>query len=199
MKKTSTEGFGVIDLAKLHEYKQAFSFFTQHLSYPEAVDFDSEYLHACFEKEFPGYEHVLTYFETMQKFDLDKIQEEYIETFDFHKSSTLYMTYPKFEDSKERGQMLARLKVCYEMYGLNMPKSELSDYLPLMCEFIFAGDWLHDDRSPQSFSLLFAVMEDGTYHLVQSLEKQKSPYVHLVKGLRAMLKSCVKKQGVESS
>jgi nitrate reductase molybdenum cofactor assembly chaperone NarJ/NarW len=198
MKRTSMEGFGVIDLVKLHQYREAFSFFTEHLSYPNELEFDSDYFNACFKRDFPGYEQVLLYWKTIQNYDLEELQGLYIETFDFHKSSTLYLTYPKFQDSKERGQMLARLKVLYEMYGLTMPKGELSDYLPIMCEFIYAGDWLHDDRSPQSFSLLFAVLEDGTYHLLQSLEEQKSPYVPLVKGLRAILKSCVKKQGVEA-
>ena len=38
------------------------------------------------------------------------------------------MTYNKLTEQKERGQMLARLKVLYEMFGLEMPKSELSDF-----------------------------------------------------------------------
>lgn len=45
------------------------------------------------------------------------------------------MTYNKFDTQKERGQMLAKLKVLYEMFGLEMVDNELSDYLPLMLQF----------------------------------------------------------------
>ena len=42
------------------------------------------------------------------------------------------MTFNKFDTQKERGQMLAKLKVLYEMFGLKMVDNELSDFLPLM-------------------------------------------------------------------
>ena len=45
------------------------------------------------------------------------------------------MTYNQFDTQKERGQMLAKLKVLYEMFGLKMVDNELSDYLPLMLQF----------------------------------------------------------------
>ena len=32
--------------------------------------------------------------------------------------------------------MLAKLKVLYEMFGLKMVDNELSDYLPLMLQFL---------------------------------------------------------------
>ena len=38
-----------------------------------------------------------------------------MDTFDF-KTSPLYMTNNKFDTQKERGQMLAKLKVLYEMF-----------------------------------------------------------------------------------
>ena len=41
------------------------------------------------------------------------------------------MTYNKLTEQKERGQMLARLKVLYEMFGLEMPQNELSDFYRL--------------------------------------------------------------------
>ncbi|EUJ46011.1 hypothetical protein [Listeria rocourtiae] len=60
------------------------------------------------------------------------------------------MTFYKFEDARERGQMLAKLKVLYEMFGLLPDDAELTDYLPLMLEFIDAGDWYMDERSGES-------------------------------------------------
>src|SRR5690625_478812 len=135
----------------------------------------------------------------MSKKNLDEIQSHYSETFDFQKDATLFMTYVKFEDSKGRGQMLARLKVLYEMFGLDMPKGELSDLLPLMCEFIYAAEWRGDPRAQTSFSLLLAVLEDGSYHLMKALEKYESPYYHLVKGMRETFKACIIHQEVHAN
>src|SRR5699024_5790960 len=112
---------------------------------------------------------------------------------DFHKKATLYMTFFKFEDAKERGQMLAKLKVMYEMFGLVLPSGELSDYLPLISEFLYAAEWLGDERADDSFNILMAVLEDGTYHLLQGLEEVDSIYYPLVKGFRETIKACLLK------
>ena len=51
------------------------------------------------------------------------------------------MTFNKFDTQKERGQMLAKLKVLYEMFGLKMVDNELSDFLPLMLQFLQVADF----------------------------------------------------------
>ncbi|MNN33847.1 Nitrate reductase delta subunit [compost metagenome] len=104
------------------------------------------------------------------------------------------MTYFKFEDSKERGQMLAKLKILYQMFGLDMPDHELSDFLPLMCEFIYAAEWRGNEQAEKDFSVLIGVIEDGTYHLLKSLEKNNNPYYHLIKALRETLKACIRQE-----
>lgn len=181
----------MIDLGRLYEEKLAFGFFANQLSYPEKYTYHPSVLEGSFDPSHPAYEDVLLYWEKMHELSLDEIQELYISTFDFQKDSTLFMTYVKYADAKDRGQMLAKLKVLYEMYGLNMPDGELSDFLPLMCEFIYASEWLGDPRSEQSFGLLLAVMEDGTYHLLKALEKYNSPYFHLIRGMRETFKYCI--------
>ncbi|HLQ72812.1 MAG TPA: nitrate reductase molybdenum cofactor assembly chaperone [Bacillota bacterium] len=186
----------MIDLEKLSEQKHVFRFFSNHLSYPETDPFVGERLEDVIPPTHPSYLYVKRYYDEMYEHKLYTLRTKYIETFDFQKDTTLYMTYIKFEDSKERGQMLARLKVLYEMFGLYMPDGELSDYLPLMCEFIFAADWQGDSRAEQSFSLLLAVLEDGSYHLMKALEKHDSPFLHLVKGMRETFKVCIVQEGV---
>ncbi|MDX1806931.1 MAG: nitrate reductase molybdenum cofactor assembly chaperone [Paenisporosarcina sp.] len=181
----------MINLEKLYDYKHAFGFFAHQLSYPKKLDFHPSLIEDTFDSTHPAYEHVKSYLSLMQHPNLDDIKELYTETFDFQKDSTLFMTYFKFEDAKERGQMLAKLKVMYEMFGLEMPEEELSDFLPLMCEFLYAAEWIGDSRAPDSFGMLIAVLEDGTYHLLDSLKKQESPYFHLVKGLRETFKVCI--------
>src|SRR5699024_736570 len=139
----------------------------------------------------PAYEAVSHYWKDMHDISLEEIQQVYTYTFDFEKKTTLYMTYVQFEDSKERGQMLAKLKVLYEMFGLQMPDGELSDFLPLMCEFVYAADWRGDDRARESLGFLLMVIEDGTYGLMKQLEEMKSPYYNLIVAIRETCKACL--------
>lgn len=189
-------GYGVIDLNKLKDEKIAFKFFSTHLSYPEELrDYEKD-VERVFSLSHPAYRHVKKYCQQMKHKSLAELQEMYAEIFDFQEDATLFMTYVKYEDSRSRGQMLARLKVFYEMFGLTMSDGELSDLLPLMCEFIYIADWEGDMRSQQGFNLLFAIIEDGSYHLMKALEKYKSPYFHLVKGIRETCKLCLASKGV---
>lgn len=84
---------------------------------------------------------MVAYRDQIQSYTLTEIKQLYTDTFDFNKQAPLYMTYNKFDTQKERGQMLAKLKVLYEMFGLEMVDNELSDYLPLMLEFLYAAQW----------------------------------------------------------
>lgn len=180
----------MIDLHLLYDKKEIFGLFAQQLIYPEerhGSDAWEEFLNSSM----PGYEDLMTYFEQIRAYGLPELQELYTATFDFQKDTTLFMTYVKFGDSKERGQTLARLKVLYEMFGLSMPDGELPDYLPLMCEFIYAAEWIGDPRAQQSFGMLLAVIEDGSYFLMKALEKYESPYLYLIRAMRDVCKSCV--------
>lgn len=189
----------MIDLNKLYEEKDIFHFFSEHLSYPNKSPFYLDKLEEVFPPTHPSYVEVVNYWNLMKDKRLDELQTMYTELFDFQKDATLFMTYVKYEDSKERGQMLARLKVLYEMFGLSMPKGELADLLPLMCEFIYAAEWKGDPRAQTSFSLLLAVLEDGSYHLMNALEKYKSPYYHLIKGMREAFKACIIQKEVSAN
>lgn len=194
MKRISTGGFGVIDLNRLFEEKDAFGFFANQLTYPEKLNFHPSVLEESFDSSHPAYSDIKTYWNLMHDYSFDEIKEMYTYTFDFQNETTLFMTYVKYGDSKERGQMLAKLKVMYEMFGLNMPDSELSDLLPLMCEFIYIAEWVGDPRAQQSFGMLLAVLEDGTYHLMKALEQYDSPYFYLIKGIRETFKSCIRQE-----
>lgn len=190
MKKTFTGEFGVIDLNKLADHKLLFGFFAEQLAYPDKHTFqEGAFAKGVFPPSIE--EEIDVYWQQMQQFSLEDIQENYVQLFDFQQRSTLYMTYAKFEDAKERGQMLAKLKSMYEMFGLEITNNELADYLPLICEFIYAADWSTHEHAEPSFQTLLAVMEDGTYGLLKALEKLQSPYYYLVKGLRELFKLCL--------
>lgn len=179
----------MIDPVKLRGHRQAFGFFARQLAYPDEHVFGQSPAEGEFAP--PVYEMLMKYWQAMSRFSMDEIEEMYVQTFDFRNKTTLYMTYFKFEDSKERGQMLAKLKAVYELFGLEIANGELPDYLPLMLEFLYAAEWPDDARAEESLSLLLAVLEDGTYHLLNALSKQRSPYADLVKALRETFKSCL--------
>ncbi|MBC1890805.1 nitrate reductase molybdenum cofactor assembly chaperone [Listeria booriae] len=188
-------GFGVIDYALLNEKRAVFGALSAILSYPEKRFINDKFLFSeVFQKADSG-ELLHAFWEEMSELTFGEITETYVDTFDFNKKTTLYMTFYKFEDARERGQMLAKLKVLYEMFGLLPDDAELTDYLPLMLEFIDAGDWYMDERASDSIELLIGVIEDGSYHLLQELEKAGNPYRYIIEALRQEMRVCVKQGG----
>jgi len=187
-------GFGVINLKKLSAYKQSFGFYAEQLAYPEKTTFSDMEVKGDF---LPSISELIeAYWQKMQQLSLDDIQENYVQTFDFQKKSTLYMTYVKFEDSRERGRMLEQMKSMYEIYGLEIENSELPDYLPLMCEFLYAANWYHETMEVEAINMFLAVMEDGTFELLKALEKFDSPYAYIVKAIRLTFKHCLQQEEI---
>lgn len=186
----------MIDLVKLNDYKEAFGFFARQLAYPEKRSMQNLTMDGDVPP--PVAELLNAYREQMELLSMEEIEERYVQTFDFQRSTTLYMTYFKFEDSRERGNMLSALKAIYETFGLEMADSELPDYLPLMCEFLYAAEWVGQEKAELGVSTLLSVLEDGTYSLMNALEKIESPYFYLVKALRETFKCCLRKEALES-
>ncbi len=92
------------------------------------------------------------------------------------------MTYNKFDTQKERGQRLAKLKVLYEMFGISeMVDNELSDYLPLMLQFLQVAEWRNDPRAEENIQLIIMIIEDGTYVMANALGENKyNPYAYVI-------------------
>lgn len=63
------------------------------------------------------------------------LQQHYVETFDLHKRTGLYLSFYGEGDRRARGLALLRLKRMYRAAGLPLEGSELPDYLPVMLEF----------------------------------------------------------------
>ncbi|MBC1459253.1 nitrate reductase molybdenum cofactor assembly chaperone [Listeria newyorkensis] len=189
-------GFGVINYALLDEKRAVFGAISAVLSYPEKSFINDRFLLLETFENPKTLALITAFWEEISALTFGEITETYVDTFDFNKKTTLYMTFYKFEDARERGQMLAKLKVLYEMFGLLPDDAELTDYLPLMLEFIDAGDWYLDERSGDSIELLIGVIEDGSYHLLQALEEAGNPYRFVIEAMRNELRVCVK-QGEE--
>ena len=68
-----------------------------------------------------------------------ELQAHYVETFDLHKRSGLYVTFYGEGDRRRRGMALLRLKRMYRAAGLPLADGELPDFLPAMLEFAAAA------------------------------------------------------------
>nr|WP_241864493.1 molecular chaperone TorD family protein [Staphylococcus massiliensis] len=167
---------------------------SQQLNFPEKLTFHPKTVDQIFDASHPATPWIKQYREAVNERSLSEMKTLYTETFDFNKKATLHMTFNKFDTQKERGQMLAKLKVLYEMFGLQMVDQELSDYLPLILEFLYAANFDGDKRAQENAHLLVMIVEDGTYPIMTYLKEKQNPYYYLIKGLRETLKQCIEHQ-----
>lgn len=188
---TSMEGFSVINLQKLAQYQESLGYLGQQINFPEKLTFHPNVLQETIEASHPAYEDLCAFREIIMNYSLSEIKAIYTDTFDFSKNYPLYMTYNRFDTQKERGQMLAKLKVLYEMFGLKMIDNELSDYLPLMLQFLQVARWENDVRAEDNLKLIIMIIEDGTYEMANHLAKNNNPYAYVIKALRQTLKACI--------
>ena len=66
---------------------------------------------------------------------LGELQASYVQTFDFDRRASLFLTYHSHGDRRQRGLELVRLKRRYADAGFPLTGSELPDYLPVLLEF----------------------------------------------------------------
>ncbi|BAW90025.1 nitrate reductase molybdenum cofactor assembly chaperone [Staphylococcus capitis] len=181
----------MINLQKLAQYQESLGYLGQQINFPEKLTFHPNVFQETIEASHPAYEDLCAFREIIMNYSLSEIKAIYTDTFDFSKNYPLYMTYNRFDTQKERGQMLAKLKVLYEMFGLKMIDNELSDYLPLMLQFLQVARWENDVRAEDNLKLIIMIIEDGTYEMANHLAKNNNPYAYVIKALRQTLKACI--------
>jgi nitrate reductase delta subunit len=186
---------GVINQSEFEKMRPLIQEFSNILLYPETLEIKKEDypLIDSYTSKIKIHENMNEFFTYASKQSLLEQQQIYVETFDFSKKTPLHMTYVKYEDAKERGQILVQLKMMYEMFGLELNSNELSDYLPVMLEFLANVEWETSERLNQMM-LIFAIIEDGTYFLYEELKKQDNPYSYLIQSIRILLKSCIEQE-----
>ncbi|WP_426787105.1 nitrate reductase molybdenum cofactor assembly chaperone [Staphylococcus capitis] len=181
----------MINLQKLAQYQESLGYLGQQINFPEKLTFHPNVFQETIEASHPAYEDLCAFREIIMNYSLSEIKAIYTDTFDFSKNYPLYMTYNRFDTQKERGQMLAKLKVLYEIFGLKMIDNELSDYLPLMLQFLQVARWENDVRAEDNLKLIIMIIEDGTYEMANHLAKNNNPYAYVIKALRQTLKACI--------
>lgn len=109
-----------------------------------------------------------------------ELQRSYVETFDFTRRNSLYLTYHVHGDRRQRGVALLRLKQRYAAAELDLLDGELPDYLPVMLEFAALA--------PPDVGLAALVEVRDAIELVRaSLQESGSPYSLLLDAVADLL------------
>jgi nitrate reductase delta subunit len=115
----------------------------------------------------------------MRDTPLRELQAEYVQTFDFDRRASLYLTYHTHGDRRQRGLELVRLKRRYADAGRPLDGNELPDYLPVLLEYAAL--------EPDDGEALLNELR-GPLELVRArLHERESPYAELVDRLVAAL------------
>jgi nitrate reductase molybdenum cofactor assembly chaperone NarJ/NarW len=105
-----------------------------------------------------------------------ELARHYVQTFDLHKRSALYLTFYSLGDRRDRGLALLRLKKLYRAAGLPLEGSELPDYLPVMLEFAAAAP-------PGQGELVLREHRPALELIRLSLNEQETPYEHVLEAV----------------
>lgn len=65
---------------------------------------------------------------------------DYVETFDLQRRSTMYLTYWTAGDTRNRGSEMLAIAAAYRAAGVDPPRDEAPDYLPVVLEFAATVD-----------------------------------------------------------
>jgi len=101
-----------------------------------------------------------------------RVCEKYVNTFDYHGVTSLYLTYNVFKDSRERGEALVKLRKILSDSDLETDTEELPDYLPMILEFLSEADdqYVHRLLKLHLNSIIKAekdlVENDSEYHFL---------------------------------
>jgi nitrate reductase delta subunit len=109
-----------------------------------------------------------------------ELQRAYVETFDFTRRNSLYLSYHVHGDRRQRGVAMLRLKQRYAAAGLELLDGELPDYLPVMLEFAALA--------PPDVGLAALAESRDALELVRaSLHDAGSPYALLLDAVAEVL------------
>ncbi len=104
------------------------------------------------------------------------LQEDYVETFDRGRATSLYLFEHVHGESRERGQAMVDLLAMYEAKGLFLGSGELPDYLPVFLEFL-------GQESPAKARSLLAEIADINRRIATKLAELGSAYFAVVAAL----------------
>jgi nitrate reductase delta subunit len=98
---------------------------------------------------------------------------EYVETFDMRRRCTMYLTYWTAGDTRNRGREMLAFAGAYRDAGVEPPRKEAPDHLPVVLEFAATVD-------PEVGRRLLTEHRVPIDVLHAALAEAKSPYQHAV-------------------
>lgn len=123
---------------------------------------------------------------SLEGLDLGELEREYVETFDFDRRASLYLTFHTYGDRRQRGLELVRLKRRYAGAGLTLAEGELPDYLPVVLEFA--------DLAPEPGLALLAELREPVELVRSRLRERESRYAPLLDAVVASLPALTRRQ-----
>jgi nitrate reductase delta subunit len=123
---------------------------------------------------------------SLEGLDLRDLEREYVETFDFDRRASLYLTFHTYGDRRQRGLELVRLKRRYARAGLTLAEGELPDYLPVVLEFA--------DLAPEPGLALLAELREPVELVRSRLRERESRYALLLDAVVASLPALTRRQ-----
>lgn len=97
----------------------------------------------------------------------------YVDTFDLRRRSTMYLTYWTAGDTRNRGMQILAFATAYREAGVEPPKDEGPDHLPVLLEFAATVD-------PEAGRRLLVEHRVPIDVLLRSLTDAGSPYAHTI-------------------
>jgi nitrate reductase molybdenum cofactor assembly chaperone NarJ/NarW len=107
-----------------------------------------------------------------------EVAQHYVATFDLRRRCALYLTYPRYGDTRKRGMSLLAFKNAYRSAGFAPSEEELPDYLPLVLDFAAL--------TPKGEALLHAHRADLEL-IRRALDQAGTPYADVLTAVCAQL------------
>lgn len=98
---------------------------------------------------------------------------DYVETFDLQRRTTMYLTYWTAGDTRNRGSEMLAFAAAYRAAGVDPPRDEAPDFLPVVLEFAATVDSDAGRRLLTGHRVPIDVLH-------QALTELDSPYAHTV-------------------
>ncbi|MDD4868364.1 MAG: nitrate reductase molybdenum cofactor assembly chaperone [Mycobacterium sp.] len=105
---------------------------------------------------------------------------DYVATFDMRRRATMYLTYWTAGDTRNRGREMLAFASAYREAGVDPPRHEAPDHLPVVLEFAATVDPAAGRRLLTEHRVPIDVLRD-------TLARADSPYAHTVAAVCATL------------
>lgn len=128
----------------------------------------------------PAHEPLARAHAALARLDARPAAEGYVATFDLAKRTTLYLTYWTAGDTRNRGAAMHAFAAVYRSAGVEPPKGEAPDHLPVLLEFAARVDFRAGRRLLVEHRVPIGVLLDA-------LAERGSPYADAVAAVCATL------------